>query len=257
MKTRIKFQIIIVFAILQFVINNAYSQKFSKDLPPFTSIMVSNRINLVIQQGNNYNIKGIVENVKMEELVIKVEKGRLKVYLDKAKLSEKNKIDKSSGYKRKIGYYANNVKVNVVVTCNMVEKLEIRGEQEVTCEKLLDTDKFRLIVYGEPYLKFDYLSTEKLIARIHGESNVDIANGNIKFQSYLLFGENKINIKNVNNEKTKITSFGENNFSLSKNNIIKVTSMGEGIFMYGPGSKIERKVILGKNKFIDSNFAGN
>jgi len=244
--------LLIVFQCITF---NAFTQKFSKALSPFSKIMLSNKINLIIQDGDSCSITGAVENINMDELVVEVKNGTLKIYLKNAEYYEKTKTDKSRGYKRRADYYGSNACVNVFVTCRELKSLEVRGEQKVVCEKTVDVDKFKLFVYGEAHVSFHSLTASKLKSRVYGEADVIVRAGSIPLQLFHVYGESEIDMQNVDNHKTKLTSLGENKFFLSSNNKVKINSIGESVFMYSASSKIRKRIMLGDSQFVKNDIA--
>lgn len=254
MKLKIYYQVFMAICTISLVGHNSYAQEFSKDLPPFKKVIVGNRVNLVIHEGDNFHIKGGLDNVNLEELNIKVKNGKLMIYLDKAKVYERNKTVKIAGYRRKIAFCNNNVSVNVHLTCDVLEKLEIRGQQEVICEKTIDNEKFKLIAYGGSHIRFNSLNVDKLKVRAYGENDIDILGGDVKNQVYKVYGENSINTHHVKNDETRIVSFGESSFWLVDNKVVKISSIGESTLMHGTSPDIKRRLMVGDNTISEINL---
>lgn len=144
-----KTTILLTLTLLSLAVKPISAQEFSKELESFDKILVSNRINATIISGDKYAISGHTENIELFKLNTIVKNGKLYVFLDDAKVYEKNKKTNVNGYKQKLSMYENDVQVFVTITCPEISFLEIRGEQDVICENEIKADKFKLRVYGE------------------------------------------------------------------------------------------------------------
>jgi hypothetical protein len=215
--------------------------------------LVGPRIDLVIVDGEEHKLQAEFENISSEKLNVQIKNGKLKLYLDDARIAEKNKTVKDGNGKRKVSIYDKNVYVKVVVTCKQLESIKVRGEQSVDCEKTIDNDKFKLKAYGEPNIKFKSLNADKLFTNLYGESQILVENGCIKTQKFTSFGEAKVYFYKVETQSIKFRSFGENEFQVSGNNTIRIFSIGEGKFFHGKNAEIKKGVLLGENTIAQLN----
>ena len=65
------------------------AQEISKDLKSFSKVIVSPKINLILEQGDQENIRLTYSNVGADKINIVVQGNTLRVYLDEAKVTEK------------------------------------------------------------------------------------------------------------------------------------------------------------------------
>ena len=247
MKTKNIILIAILLITIQAEVFNISAQELTKEVPPFTKIMVGARIDLTIVDGEEYKLKAEFRDISSEKLNIQVKNNKLKLYLDDARIAEKNKTIKDGNRKRKVSIYDENVLVKVVLTCKQLESIVVRGEQIVDCEKPIETEQLKLKAYGEPNISFKLLKVDKLIARLYGESQVIIENGSVNTQKYVAYGEANVFLNEVENQSTKIRSYGENRFQVSGNNTIRIFSLGEGEFFHGGNAVIKKRFLLGEN----------
>src|SRR5687768_2576854 len=116
------------------------AQEISRELKSFNKIIVSPKVNLILEQGDQESIRLTYSNVDADKINIRVQGNTLRVYLDDAKVTEKT-YRVSSHEKR--GIY-HDVSVTAYVTYKELEHLEIRGNQELTCNGPLTAERFTL-----------------------------------------------------------------------------------------------------------------
>lgn len=195
------------------------------DLQGFNKLVVSPRIDLHLIQGANESVELEFYDIDKSELVVDQSNKRLSLYLKDARSIEKTNKYKNKGHKYREGVYEGG-KVIAFVTYSSLRKLVIKGEQIVTVEGSLFSDRLRLKMYGEPEVRFDELYAEKLHATAYGECDLTIRGGHAEKQKYVLYGESEVDAENMKTENCKVTSFGENSLSMDTDDLY-VTGFGE------------------------------
>ena len=208
-------------------------------LESFDKIMVSHRINLHLVEGQKESIRFEVENLDPEDIRYEVRHKRLNIFLDGARNTEPQVGHK--GYRRSV--YAGG-QVHAYVTYKSLKKLIVKGEEKVSCQSPLQTDRFTIRAYGETELDLASLSTGYLKVALYGQNDLHIAQGDIDTQRYALYGENDIQVKEVSCYDTRTTSFGENDLTI-KSKKLSLTSFGETEIAYAGSMKIGKKIVLG------------
>ena len=214
---------------------------FAQSIPleSFDKIMVSPRINLHLVEGDQENIRFEVENIDPDDIRYEVRHKKLSVFLDGARNTEPQVSYK--GYKRSI--YAGG-EVHAYVTYKSLRKLVVKGEENVTCDSPIDTDRFTMRLYGESEVDLISLNAGYFKVAMFGENDLHIGEGDIDTQRYALYGENDIKVKEVSCHDTRTTSFGENELTINSKNL-SLTSFGETEIAYAGSMKIGKKIVLG------------
>ena len=142
MKNPLKYQIIC----LSFAITGlAHAQEFQKKLNEFNKIVVSPKINLVLQKGDQESIQIKYSNISPDKINIDINNGRLRIYLDDARFVVKKKKTHDESFTSHVSAYRDAV-VTAYVTYRELRVLDVRGEEEVTCVDAINSEKFKLKV---------------------------------------------------------------------------------------------------------------
>jgi hypothetical protein len=238
----IKQRILPVIFVLGLSVSTSLSQEISKDLKSFNKIIVSPRINLILEQGEQETIRLTHSNVDVDKINIKVQGNTLRIYLDDAKVTEKMYRTASNG---KRGIY-HDASLTAYVTYKDLEHLEIRGNQELTCNGPLKAERFTLKAYGENDINLSSLKTEYLRTSLYGDNDLKIKTGKAEYQKYKLFGDNKIDTQDLKSFSTTTTIFGESKIKLNSQDNLKVNAFGESQVSYNGNASVSKGLIFGK-----------
>jgi hypothetical protein len=218
------------------------AKEITQDLKPFRKVVVSPRVNLILEQGDHEGIRLVYHNVTADKINITVQHHTLRVYLDDAKVTERNEYVNLHHSKR--GIY-HNVSITAYVTYKELEHLEIRGNQELTCTTPLRAEKFVLKAYGENEINLASVKTEYLKTSLYGENKLRIKGGKAEYQKYKLFGENKIDTQELKSYSTTANIFGESNIKLNTQDQLKVNAFGESQVSYQGDASVNKGLIFG------------
>src|SRR5690606_29671512 len=212
----------------------------TSQLKPFSKIIASPHINLVLTQGDQESIRLVYEGVPAEKINVKQRGRTLHIYLDKAKYAEK---------KHKYGYTTTpmypDARLTAYVTYRSLEELEIRGNQELACLDPIRSDRFALRAYGENDMTFASVNTEYFVTRMYGENKLRIDNGKADFQKYSLYGNNDINTVALKSYYATATIFGESSLQLHTDDELKISTFGEGEVMYAGNAHVNHRLVVG------------
>ncbi|MDZ7648101.1 MAG: DUF2807 domain-containing protein [Cytophagales bacterium] len=139
------------------------AQEFEKKLSSFDKITVSPKINLILTQGDTESIRMVYSNISSDKINVDVNGDELHLYLDDARITDKNERINHNEYESKVSVYRN-AEVTAYVTYTQLKSLQVRGEQEVTCRGELTSEKFKLKAYGEAEITLESVTTEKIQA---------------------------------------------------------------------------------------------
>jgi len=233
--------LLLVGAAVQLAAAQDAPKEITQDLKPFRKVVVSPRINLILEQGDHEGIRLVYNNVSASKINIKVQHHTLRVYLDDAKVTEKNEFQYPN-HKRSIYH---NVTITAYVTYKELEHLEIRGNQELTCNSPLRAEKFVLKAYGENEINLASIKTEYLKTSLYGENKLKIKGGKAEYQKYKLFGENRIDTQDLKSYSATAHIFGESNLKLNTQDQLKVNAFGESQVSYQGDASVSRGLIFG------------
>lgn len=235
------YSLIIVFLGVQ----GAIAQSDERPLAPFDRIVASQFVNVVLAKGDKESIRLEYSGVNPEEVNVKVKRKKLHIYLDNAKLIEKPEKFYSNGQKHTRSRYGNS-SVTAYITYKQLRGVEMRGEEDLVCNDEINSDKFKLKVYGESNVTFASLHTNRFKASIYGANNIEIKSGNAGHQLYRLFGENKINTLNLESNTTASRIYGEGRLTVNANDELRIMAFGEPEIRLNGPARINKGLILGK-----------
>lgn len=213
-------------------------------LPSFDKIVASQFVRVILEQGEQESIRLEYSGVNPEDVNFRVRGKKLRIYLDDARLVEKQRTIYENGYRRKVSRYGN-VQVTAYITYKTLRAIDIRGEQGLTCNGPIEADKFKLNVYGEHQVHIASVNAKKFKASIFGANNIMIKSGEAGHQVYRVFGENKIDTENLLSNTTSSRIYGVGTLTLNANDELRITAFGEPEIRLRGGAHINKSLILG------------
>jgi hypothetical protein len=235
--------------LITFTLPSLLAQEITRDLKSFRKIIVSPKINLILEQGESEHIRLTHSNVDAEKINIKVQGNTLRIYLEDAKVTEK--MYRVGGNQKRSIYH--NASVTAYVTYKELEHLEIRGNQELTCNSPLTAERFTLKAYGENDINLASLKTEYLRTSLFGGNDLNIKTGKAEYQKYKLFGENEINTEDLKSFSATTTIFGESRIKLNTQDNLKVNAFGESQVSYNGNASVNKGLIFGRAQITKLN----
>jgi hypothetical protein len=217
---------------------SASSQEIKQNLKSFSRIIVSPRINLILEKGERENIRMVYDNVSEDKINIEVSGHTLRLYLDDAKVAEK-----PNPHTGKSPYH--DATLTAYVTYTELDHLEIRGNQELTCKSPLLAERFTLKAYGENEISLYSLKTDYFRTSLYGENDLYVKGGKAEFQKYKLFGDNKINTQDMKSYSATATIYGESKILLTTHDNLRVNAFGESKVSYSGDANVNKGLIFG------------
>ncbi len=219
-------------------------QEISQELRSFNKIIASPKINVILEKGDQESIRLVYSNISADKINITVKHHTLRIYLDDARITEKQH---PAPHRGKQSEYQD-ASVTAYITYNDLEHLEIRGEQELTCNGPIDSKKFTLKAYGENEIRLTSVKTEYLKTSLYGENSLKIRGGKAEFQKYRLFGENRIDTQALKSYSVTANSYGESRIRLNTQDQLRVNAFGESQISYNGNASINRGLIFGRTQ---------
>lgn len=225
----------------------AFSQdpdSFERKLDPFSKVIVSPKIDLVLIPGNTESVRIQYTGVDLENIIIDQSGKRLHIYLDHARIYDigERRRNKNMFHRRERYRHAH---VTAYVTYNNLKLVEIRGEGNVICEGKILTKRFKIRAYGENNVRIDHLEAATVKARLYGENMMTILSGDAGHLSYKMYGENKINTRGMTSITSNATIYGEGKVSLYASEELRVNSFGEPSLFVSGSPYISKGIMFG------------
>jgi len=218
--------------------------ELSRKLQPFSRIVASPRVNLILQEGDEESVKLVYHRVDAEKINIEVRGKTLRLYLDDARVTEK--LYRVSRWEKRSVY--EDVSVTAYVTYRQLKHIEIRGQQELTCLSPVNAEKFKLKAYGKNEISFVSMKAGYLKTHLFGENRLKISGGRVDYQKYKLYGENRIYTEDLKSYAAVATIFGESKVNLNIQDELKVNSFGESEVSYNGNAFVSRGLIFGRTE---------
>jgi Putative auto-transporter adhesin, head GIN domain len=233
--------LIIVFALS----SHLMAQEQQKPLFHFTKIVASPRVNVILQKGDKESIRMVYSNIDAGKVNIKVRGNTLRIYLDHARVTERQERMTINGYTQKHSIYQG-ASVTAYVTYRQLKGLEIRGEEEIVCESEINTNKLKLKAYGESAIRLNSLNATKFKASLYGRNNLKIAGGTVNHQTFRSFGENKIDTRGMKSETASTRVYGEGTISVNTSDEITINAFGEPEINVSGNGHIHKGILIGR-----------
>ncbi|WP_198174907.1 GIN domain-containing protein [Spirosoma arboris] len=215
-------------------------------LPSFDKVIASPHVSIVLVAGEQENIQLQYQNIEPEKVNYSVQNKTLSIYLDDARITVKNRKWKDGDMEFTRPIYDKSVKVTAYVTYRSLKALQIRGEEEATCQSDLRSDSFKLKVYGQATVNLAGLTANNLKVSLYGENKVTIRSGKAANQQYRIYGENKLDTESLIGERVSVHSYGDSQLNVYASNRIGVMAFGESDIKYAGDGNLRKGLVIGE-----------
>jgi Putative auto-transporter adhesin, head GIN domain len=213
-------------------------------LSTFGKIVASPRVNVILEKGDRESIRIVYNDIPKNKVNVIVKNNKLRIYLDHAKVTERQVRISENGNTWKHGIYSGS-SITAFVTYKELKSIQMRGEQELRCDTELKADKFKLKAYGETEIRLASLTANKFKASLYGENDLKIKSGTTSRQLYRLFGENKIDTRGLKSEVASTHIYGEGRISVNASDEVHISAFGEPTINIEGTSIVSKGIILG------------
>ena len=224
----------------------ARAQTPVQTLSSFDKIITSPYISVVLVAGEQEGIQLQYQNIEPEKVNYSVRHKTLRIYLDGARITVKQRKWREGNYTYKKPIYDKDVRVTAFVTYRQLNSLEIRGEEEITCQSELRSDAFRLRVYGQARVTLASLKTDTFKARLYGENRVTIQSGRADKQQYRIYGDNQLDTEKLTGKTVSAHSYGDSQLRVYASDRIGVMAFGESNIEYAGGAQLRKGLVIGE-----------
>lgn len=214
----------------------------------FEKIVVSPHINLILIQGDESSVKIESANIDDRKINVDTDNDVLSIYLEGARYH--NKYEKYERYeKNHHGKWKEDIyreaEVTAYVTYKYLKSIQVRGEQFVKSDYVINQNSFKIVLYGEVDVQLKEVKVNDLKLLTYGENEIFIESGRIDKQVIKCYGENEINLKGVDTGDIRSSLYGENRLDLRADGEIKVTAFGESDIRFTGNAYINKGIIIG------------
>lgn len=228
----------------------ARAQELSRSLKHFTRIIASPRVNVILSKGDRESVRLVYNNITENKINVDVTGKTLRIYLDNARKFERS-TSNTNDYGAKENMYEG-VSVTAYVTYRELDLLEIRGNQELSCNDPIISDAFTLRAYGENDIRLSSLKTPFFKAKLYGENDVHIRKGRTLEQKYISYGENKVDAIGMRSDYIITSIFGEGSLRLNSAEEVRIDAFGEPDIHVDGGAHINRRLVIGNANIYES-----
>jgi HSP20 family molecular chaperone IbpA len=231
------------------IVSPAFTQaqeSFTRQVDTFDKIIVSPHINLVLTEGTERTVKVDYHGVEEYKIQVDVSGSTLNIYLDGARYIEKTK---NNGYHYKQGIYQG-VEVTAYVTYETLEALEVRGEQRVLAKSPIQSDQFKLTLYGASTTDLEKLTAKNFKVVSYGENEINISSGQVDFQKYTLYGSSHIDVSALKSVHSKAKIYGESEILLHASDELDISAFGEPIITFSGNPQVNKNMIVGEARLF-------
>jgi Putative auto-transporter adhesin, head GIN domain len=221
------------------------AQEQQLPLSHFTRIVASPRVNVILQKGDKESVRMVYSNVNAGKVNIKVRGNTLRIYLDHARVTERQERMTINGNTQKHSIYRD-ASVTAYVTYRELKGLEIRGEEEISCDGEINTNKLKIKAYGESEIRLAGLNASKFKASLYGRNNLKIVGGTVKHQTFRSFGENKIDTRGMDSETASTRVYGEGRISVTTTDEIVINAFGEPEINVRGRGQVVKGIVIGR-----------
>ena len=231
---------------LLMVVHVTQAQTPVQTLSAFDRVITSPHVSLVLVAGEQENIRFAYQNIEPQKVNYSVRRKTLRIYLDDARITVKHRKWKEGNHDYKEPIYDKSVKVTAYVTYRQLKNLQVRGEEDVTCQSELRPDAFRLRVYGRATVTLAALKTNTVKATLYGENRVTIQAGRADKQRYRVYGENRLDTENLTGKTVSAHAYGDSQLRVYASNRIGVMAFGESDIQYAGGANLRKGLVIGE-----------
>jgi hypothetical protein len=223
-------------------ISVGFSQEVQQTLKPFSKIVVSHKIDLVLIPGETESVRLEYSGVDPDKIIVDQRGHKVHVYLENAKIFDTGERRHHSWDRRERYPLA---WVTAYVTFKDLKLIAIRGEGDVTCDGDIVSKKLKVRAYGENEIQLAYVDAGRVTARLYGENRMRILDGDAGHLSYKMFGENQIDTHGLTSVTSATTVYGEGRISLYATEEVRVSSFGEPSLYVSGSPYISKGIIVG------------
>lgn len=171
----------------------AAQDQLEPDVSAFNQLIVSDGIDVILEQGDSPNLKLSYVGIDPDAIVVENKRNKLAIYLK----------DFQNGHLR-VSETDQSLKVIAYVTYTSLTKLVVKGDNDVIGLSPINAGKFVLESFGENRISLREVKARKFNLNLYGENEVTIDSGEALTYRLKEFGNNKINTWRIKTDRVKV-----------------------------------------------------
>jgi len=224
----------------------AAAQTLTQTLPAFHKLSAGPLITLVLEHGTREQVRFDYRGITPDKIHCEVEGNTLRIYLDDAKFTVKDRKHWRDGQEYRRPVYGPGVSVTAYVTYQQLRTLEKRGEESISCHSPLQGDKLTLRLFGENEARLARVEARRFKASLFGENTLQVDAGEAVRQRYRSFGENTIDTRHLAGAIASTSLFGDSRLRLNASEEVRITAFGESDVQFSGGGHVSKRLVLGE-----------
>ncbi|MFP4339494.1 MAG: GIN domain-containing protein [Cyclobacteriaceae bacterium] len=207
-------------------------QSFEQMLPSFSKVFISDKIDLHLVEGKEEAAWVSYENVDKDDIRLEVRGKKLRVYLKDCRRG-----CKPHSYP--------NGRVKLHLTYRNLEKLVVKGQQQVSHEGQLNQEAFVLKTYGDSKVMIDDIQSNLFKASLFGDGHLQAGKGSVSEMIIKSYGDQEVSLSQLSADFTKVKVFGDSYVDVQVREKLHLMVLG-ALNLRCSGSPSLRRFVLGE-----------
>lgn len=197
--------------------------KETRNVSSFSSLDLAVSANVLLKQGSEPSLVLEGDPSDLEKIITEVSGSELKI--------------KTRPGSWRIG------RINVYLTMNQIEDLNISGSGNIKAETAIKTDKLGLVISGSGNINLPDLSAREVSSVISGSGNINYSgNGAASYSRINVTGSGNVNAEGFSTNEADVHITGSGDCKVFANEKLDVHITGSGSVFYKGKAMIDAKV---------------
>jgi hypothetical protein len=210
-------------------------EQMAPEVTSFSKVVVSDKVNLVLEEGNTPALRLSYVGVDQEDIVVKSKGQKLEIYLEGCRNGCGDNVYQAYQHAEIIAY----------VTYTSLTKLIVKGDNEVISLSPIQTDRFILRSYGDNNISLKEVRADFWKTAFYGDSRLTVEEGKVNTLKVKTYGDHDIQLQDVISRVSKVHALGDNQVRLQADNKIYLTVLGDANIQYLGAPSVGKRLVLG------------
>lgn len=197
---------------------------------PFTSVKLKISANVIVNQGNSYDVKIEAPGEVVDEIITEVNNETLTIKY------------KSLNSWRKIRKLIPNGGIKIYIKMKDVEGLAVSGSGDIRADGAIISDDLALKISGSGDIIIPKLEADKLSIGISGSGDVKIGSGSADKLAVSISGSGDINTSSLDIDEVSVKIAGSGNCKIGESDELRVSIAGSGDVIYRGDPDLVKKI---------------
>ncbi|MEM1325698.1 MAG: DUF2807 domain-containing protein [Bacteroidota bacterium] len=234
----------VLFIAALFLTQLAFAQAETVELSTFSKVIISPKIEAKFIPSETSKVVIIDSDVPEADLNVVVKGNTLKVYIDDHKFFPKQQRQAINNGKMTTDLYEDDA-VEIIVYYEQLEKVVIRGDNDIIFKDQLQADKLTIKQFGDNDIRIDDLRANELKVVLYGDSEFKVYSGQVTRQRYRTYGDTDIDVDRLQSKTARFRSYGDADAEVQADERIKLFALGDQSLRYSGTAKLRKTLVLG------------